>query len=120
MTEIILFRDGMATVFRDANSAANAIASGQYRRQPSSINTNDLTESENVSETIKEEVKREIIALNLNTASLTEIAEALDGVGISRGRKIIEARPFGSIEDVIAVYNGINWLELQQQGKVVL
>ncbi len=60
-------------------------------------NTTDTTSS---SSSNTEESESECI--NINTASVTEL-DSLDGVGASTAQKIIDNRPYSSIEDILNV-----------------
>lgn len=58
-------------------------------------------------------------AVNLNEAELSELTNQL-GLTIARARRVMKARPLGTIEDVIAVDNTTDWIGLFERGEVSL
>lgn len=123
MAEYILYRESkMPTLFLNKGDADAAIRGGQYRRQPIAKATptpiSDEQNSESVeptAEVAKDPPKPD--SINVNAASLTELTE-IKGIGLAKGKELIEKRPYQTAEDLIAVTESANWLELVENGDI--
>lgn len=102
----------MATVFLNKGDANAAVASGQYRRQPIAKVVATAEPSEEVPKAPPKPG-----SINVNSATLTELT-AINGIGVGRGKELIEKRPYNSAEDLIAVTEAVNWLELAERGEI--
>lgn len=50
--------------------------------------------------------------LKINSASVKELSEEIKGVGLVTARRLVDARPFHSIEDLIAFKDDIDWMAI--------
>lgn len=73
--------------------------------EPSDMSTVPTTDTENPPEET---------TINVNTAPLS-VLTSLSGIGTSKGRQIIENRPYAGLEDLVALDIGVDWLSLQAQ-----
>ena len=112
----------MPTLFLNKGDADAAIRGGQYRRQPiakvAPVPISDEQNSESVEptdEVVKDSPKPG--SINVNAASLAELTE-IKGIGLAKGRELIEKRPYQTAEDLIAVTEAVNWLELVESGDI--
>lgn len=80
--------------------------------------------AESKSETTTTEVQKQVVQVNINTATAEELTKGLIGIGMSKAQKIIEYRekigPFISIEQLKEV-SGIGQATLDKNiGKITL
>lgn len=113
----------MPTVFFNQGDANAALSSGLYRRQPlapavvASEPVAVADPDDVVDQPDPEASTAEVTGINVNTASLVELT-SISGVGLARGREIIEGRPYASAEDLIAITEAVDWLRLEQDGEI--
>jgi DNA uptake protein ComE-like DNA-binding protein len=114
MAEFIIYRGSVPFVRFSKSDAARDVASGEYRYSPLAKSTPIASEPEKETAPIIEaspiefEESPAVGSVNLNAASLGEL-EALEGIGITIGKRIIDARPLRSVEDAIALSNRPDW-----------
>ena len=116
MAEIILYRGSMPTVFFNQGDVDAAIASGNYRRQPAAATTQPSLHMSTEDQPI-ETAEQPKTGIDINTASLTELIQ-IDGIGLARGKEIIESRPYSAAEDLIAITEAVKWVELEKSGEI--
>lgn len=73
--------------------------------EPSDMSTVPTTDTENPPEEA---------TINVNTASLSALT-SLPGIGASKGRQIIENRPYAGLDDLGALDIGVDWSAIASQ-----
>ena len=118
---IILFRGNMPTLFHSKGDASAALAGGLYRRQPVKVADEPTTEGQQVD---NDEATEGAAAeppkpdsINVNSASLTELT-SIKGIGLAKGRELIEKRPYLAAEDLVVVTEAVDWVQLEESGVI--
>ena len=118
---IILFRGNMPTLFHSKGDASAALAGGLYRRQPAKVVDESTTEGQQVDN--DEATERDAAeppkpdSINVNSAPLAELT-SIKGIGLAKGRELIEKRPYSAAEDLVAVTEAVDWVQLEESGVI--
>jgi hypothetical protein len=116
--EVLIYKGSMPFVRFSKAQAESDVASGEYRWAPpvaAPKPAEQKVQPEPVE--VQWESAPSETAVNLNTASVAEMADLPD-IGITIARRIETARPLYVIEDAIPLGKRVGWLELHKNGLV--
>ena len=117
---IILFRGNMPTLFHSKGDASAALAGGLYRRQPVKLADSSTTDSPVDNDEATERAAAEPPqpdSINVNSAPLAELT-SIKGIGLAKGRELIEKRPYSAAEDLAVVTEAVDWVQLEESGVI--
>ncbi len=117
---IILFRGNMPTLFHSKGDASAALAGGLYRRQPVKVADEPTTEVQADNDEVAERAAAEPPqpdSINVNSAPLAELT-SIKGIGLAKGKELIEKRPYSAAEDLVAVTEAVDWVQLEESGVI--
>lgn len=110
----------MATAFHSKADVDAALRSGNYRRQSITKTAPVVEPPQQNSEAVEPEEAKEPPkpdSIDVNTAPLATLTQ-IKGIGLAKGKELIEKRPYQTAEDLIAVTEAVDWLKLVENDDI--